>query len=248
MNNLQLHDLDITEHTEIPNNINTLKLINSGFSSTNHTFIINKLKNIRNLEIMIYNFNSELYNLPTVLRTLHINSYIFNQHLDLLPESIRELYLNSNAFNKKLDDLPSGLNKLVIDKTIKINDLDYIINVKNKTYADITGAIRMNKHGIDSKIIFNQPLQNLPSSLKHLEIVNNIFNEVINISNLNYLNTLILDVKEIKNKDILSNIPRNLSTIHIKSLVIIDFPNFINLENMFRLNIKIKADRLVINY
>lgn len=247
MKNLQLHDLDISEHTEIPNNINTLKLINSGFSTTNHTFIINKLKNIGNLKIMIHNFNSELYNLPTVLRTLHINSYIFNQHLDLLPESIRELYLNSNAFNKKLDDLPSGLNKLVIDKTIKIDDISYITKLENINHYDILEAM-VNKHYNNSKVIFNQPLQNLPSSLKHLEIINYNFNEVINISKLDNLNTLIVDVKEIKNKNILSNIPRNLLKIDIKSLAIIDFPNFRNLENMHSLNINVKAGRLVINY
>lgn len=66
-------------------------------------------KNIKDININITKYNSNLDNLGNKLEKLYINSELFNKPLDLLPSSLLKLTLYLKNYTHKLDDLPNSL-------------------------------------------------------------------------------------------------------------------------------------------
>lgn len=128
-------------------------------------FITNLDKLPRSLETLdiIHNhfgtgFNSPVHtdNLPPNLKSLSIHSHTFNQSVDHLPFSLQRLVIDSSIFNSTLDHLPQSLTRLQIGN----------YDTKEDIYAQ--------RH-------FNQPINNLPESLKHLIISSPSFVVPINL-------------------------------------------------------------------
>lgn len=220
-------------------------------------------ESLEKLIICSNSFNKCLNDLPSSLKHLELTSYDFNQNLQLLPIKLEYLDLNICSFNKILNI--KNLDYLKIFK-IKCDNIDNSINnlALNIEELHINANLNIELTFLPLKIrklifnsrIYNQNLNNLPSTLDHLELELENFNQdllnlphnitymqlhiqkfakTLNIQQLNKLNTFKIFCENFDNS--IDNLPQNISDMIINCNCLDKEPDFILFDKLKTLEI-----------
>lgn len=155
-----------------------------------------------------YKFNKKIDILPVSLIKLNIKGNFFDQYVDNLPIKLKILKFKTR-FNKNIDNLPNNL--IQLDLTYEFNqDIKNLSNnlislslssVFDKLIAKIPNILYLIYKG-------NMQLNNLPKSIKKLDILNNRYDKLLDFlpegieklyvkSNILKINDLPSSIKEI---------------------------------------------------
>uniref|UniRef100_A0A6C0HKV1 Uncharacterized protein n=1 Tax=viral metagenome TaxID=1070528 RepID=A0A6C0HKV1_9ZZZZ len=162
-------------------------------------------------ELFIYTckeYCGYLDSLPPNLEILDIKTN-YNKPLDNLPKLLKKLYICSSIFNQPLNNLPGVENIDIINTRQTLRKKNLLENRKNEKVI-YSGLEMLSMFTIK----FNQPLDNLPPTLKYLYINGNIFNHPVNNLPFNLLTLYIYS--NIFNQSI-DNLPCRLKYFQISS-------------------------------
>ena len=111
---------------------------------------------LKTLELICANFNIPINNLPSNLESLKISSIIFNQPLDNLPAGLKELTLQNMHYQ----------GSCIMPYSLPLNNLPHGL-----VYLKLQLGIHYDFRG-NELYVYKHSLENLPSSIKILELDN----------------------------------------------------------------------------
>lgn len=164
-------------------------------------------------ELILINYTGYLDNLPPNLKTLETGNR-FNQPIDNLPLSLEKLVLGAD-FNQRIDNLPGVQYKSIIEERQKLRRTDLNENRARNGFNEKIKYIGLLTLDMIRCKNFNQPIDNLPFTLKKLS-VRGIFNHPID--NLPFSLTDLLIISDEFNHPI-DKLPSRIKYLHVESKI-----------------------------